>query len=233
MPSLPAISLAESTGLGFLGAWAVQIAAFAFIIWLTFYIAKKRKPPRMAELPTENGWKRIFRGAWPILIAAVVLAVLNAITLLTRGSPWGITSAFALWGSQISQGMGIDVASWYYWSRDGMEEQLTQSVFLDSTSVMNFGLVTGAFIASAAGGLFALKKIPFKTALASLIGGLLMGYGARLAFGCNIGAYFSGIASFSVHGWVWAVMALLGTYTALWIMPWFGLKVPKPNDKSC
>ena len=30
-----------------------------------------------------------------------------------------------------------------------------------------------------------------------------MGYGARIAFGCNIGAYFGGIASFSLHGWLW------------------------------
>ena len=34
-----------------------------------------------------------------------------------------------------------------------------------------------------------------------------MGYGARIAFGCNIGAYFGGIASFSLHGWLWGVLA--------------------------
>jgi uncharacterized membrane protein YedE/YeeE len=45
----------------------------------------------------------------------------------------------------------------------------------------------------------------------ALAGGLLLGYGARLAFGCNIGAYFSGIASTSVHGWLWLAGALLGT----------------------
>jgi hypothetical protein len=33
--------------------------------------------------------------------------------------------------------------------------------------------------------------------------GLVLGYSARLAFGCNVGAYFSGIASGSLHGWVW------------------------------
>ena len=39
----------------------------------------------------------------------------------------------------------------------------------------------------------------------------MMGYGARLAFGCNVGAYFGGIASTSLHGWLWIVFALLGT----------------------
>ena len=37
-----------------------------------------------------------------------------------------------------------------------------------------------------------------------------MGYGARLAFGCNIGALFSGIASGSLHGWLWMAAALAG-----------------------
>lgn len=60
-----------------------------------------------------------------------------------------------------------------------------------------------------------------------------MGYGARLAFGCNIGAYFGGIASFSLHGWVWMVMAMLGTGVALFIRPLFGLNNPKKNDLFC
>jgi hypothetical protein len=37
-----------------------------------------------------------------------------------------------------------------------------------------------------------------------------MGYGARIAFGCNIGALFSGIASLSVSGWVYAVFIFFG-----------------------
>jgi hypothetical protein len=30
-------------------------------------------------------------------------------------------------------------------------------------------------------------------------------------FGCNIGAYFGGVASFSLHGWLWLAGALIGT----------------------
>ncbi len=50
-----------------------------------------------------------------------------------------------------------------------------------------------------------------RPALAAMLGGLAMGYGARLAFGCNVGAYFSGIASGSLHGWLWMAAALAGT----------------------
>ncbi|MBM7094597.1 YeeE/YedE family protein [Bacillus sp. H-16] len=233
MPTLAPISLAEDTGLGYLGAWILQMIIFGGIIFLTYVVRKKRRPPSMAVLPTTSGWKRIIRGAWPIWVAAIVLALFNALTLMVRGQPWGITGAFALWGSKAAQLIGIDVTQWGYWSGENAQ-QLEQSVFHDSTSVMNFGVMAGAFMAAAAGGMFSFaKKIPFKLAMASITGGLLMGYGARLAFGCNIGAYFGGIASFSVHGWVWMIFAMLGTYVALFIRPLFGLKNPKSDDKFC
>lgn len=232
MPSLPAFSLATSTNLGYLGAWFVQIALFAVIYWITMKIAKRKKPPKMKALPSEKGWKRVLRGSWPLLVAAVVLAVLNALVLIVRGSPWGITSGFALWGSKIISTFGVDVSSWTYWSGD-KGEALSSSVLMDSTSVMNFGILLGAFIASSSGGLFNPKKIKGSVALASLVGGVLMGYGARLAFGCNIGAYFSGIASFSLHGWIWGIMALAGTFVALYLRPLFGLNNPNKNDHFC
>ncbi|WP_096434923.1 YeeE/YedE family protein [Alteribacter populi] len=233
MPNLAGISLAEDTGLGYLGAWVLQMIIFGGVIILTLYVRKKRRPPSMQVLPTTQGWKRMIRGAWPIWVAAIVLALFNALTLMVRGQPWGITGAFALWGSKVAQLLGIDVLQWGYWA-NGNPQQLEESVFKDSTSVMNFGVMVGAFMAAAAGGIFSFtKKIPFKIAMASILGGMLMGYGARLAFGCNIGAYFGGIASFSVHGWLWMLFGMLGTYVALFIRPLFGLKNPKRDDRFC
>jgi hypothetical protein len=46
-------------------------------------------------------------------------------------------------------------------------------------------------------------------------------------------AYFSGIASFSLHGWLWGLAALFGTYAGLKARPLFGLKVPRSGDSSC
>ena len=68
-------------------------------------------------------------------------------------------------------------------------------------------------------------RLPFRSLVAAVIGGLLLGYGARLAYGCNIGAYFSGIASASVHGWLWLVAAFLGSVLGTYLRPWFGLSV--------
>ena len=89
---------------------------------------------------------------------------------------------------------------------------------------MNFGIVIGAAFAAALAGKFAPKvSVPFASLLAAAIGGLLMGYGARLAFGCNIGAFFSGIASGSVHGWLWFVLAFAGSWIGIALRPVFGM----------
>ena len=111
------------------------------------------------------------------------------------------------------------------WSRCNFKE----SIFADSTTVLNLGIILGAFIASAAGVLFKFTKVIPGNFAASVIGGLLMGYGACLAFGCNIG----GIASFSLHGYIWGVLALVGTFLALYLRPLLGLSVPKPTDTFC
>ena len=50
-----------------------------------------------------------------------------------------------------------------------------------------------------------------------------MGYGARLAFGCNIGAFFSGVASTSLHGWLWILCAVPGNILGARLRPLFGL----------
>jgi len=36
---------------------------------------------------------------------------------------------------------------------------------------------------------------------------------------------FSGIASASVHGWLWLVAAFLGSVLGTYLRPWFGLSV--------
>ncbi|RKL66503.1 hypothetical protein CR203_14485 [Salipaludibacillus neizhouensis] len=47
-----------------------------------------------------------------------------------------------------------------------------------------------------------------------LLGGIPMGYGATISSGANVGAYFSGVASMSLHAWIWTGMAVTGVYTA-------------------
>lgn len=223
LPHLNGISMLTQMGLA--SALVLNLILFAGIAGFTVWFERRRHGRLLNPAATgTKGWHRVFQGTWPFMVGALALAVLNFATLALAGKPWGITSAFALWGAKMLAATGVDVASWSYWSTPARTAQLNANVFSDITSVMNFGIVLGALLAAALAGKFAPTwRIPLRSLLAAVIGGLLMGYGARLAYGCNIGAYFSGIASASVHGWLWFVIALMGSYLGVWMRPLFGL----------
>jgi len=233
LPSLPRISLVEAWGPW--TALAFQLAVFAAIAAVTVVMEKRRHGRLIEANPSpRQGLARFLRGPWPLVAGAVALALLNFATLYLAGRPWGITSAFALWGSKIAAAIGFDVASWPYWSSPARQAELNGSVLNDITSVMDFGIVLGALLAAALAGRFSpVWRIPLRSAVAAVVGGLLLGYGARLAYGCNIGAYFSGIASGSLHGWVWLVAAFFGNILGTRIRPLFGLEVERVKLTGC
>jgi uncharacterized membrane protein YedE/YeeE len=212
----------------------VTLAVLGLIAGVTVLVGRHKNPPPVAPVPTARGLARVVRGAWPLWAGALALAVLNLGVLLVSGAPWGVTTAFALWGSKAVGALGIaDPATWDFWSGE-RAAVLHGSVLSESTSLTNFGIIAGALVASALAGAFTLhRRIPGRLAAGAVIGGLLMGYGARLAYGCNIGAYLGGIASLSLHGWVWGVMALAGTWIGLRLRPVFGLSRPRPGDSVC
>jgi len=167
---------------------------------------------------------QLTHGPWPLLLSAGLLALLNWATLLIAGHPWSITWAFALWAAKFATAIGWDPATSQFWSGGFPAMALTRPILADVTSVMNIGIVFGAMTAASLGGKFAPSlRIPTRSVLAAVIGGLLLGYGARLAYGCNIGAFFSGIASTSLHGWVWIVCAIAGNMVGVLLRPLFGL----------
>lgn len=233
--SLPAVSLLDT--FGFEGAMALQLAVFAAIAAVTVALERRRHGRLVPEAGSDHGGlARLIAGPWPLVWGALGLAVLNFLTLGVAGHPWGITYGLTLWGAKIASGLGVDVASWEFWTWTFHKNALAGSVFANTTSVMNFGIIAGALLAAGLAGRFAPSapwRLPLRSILAAVVGGLLMGYGARLAFGCNIGAYFSGIASGSLHGWVWFVMAMAGSALGTRLRPIFGLSVERTRPTGC
>ncbi len=220
-PSLGSITIAQS--LGWERAVALQLGVLA-LVWLGL-----RRWARGAERRPLWGeglnWRRLLRGPWPLLLSAGGLALLNWATLVIAGHPWTITWAFTLWGAKAAAALGWDPATSPFWSGGFQQAALGRSIFRDITSIMDIGIVVGALGAAGLAGRFApTLKLPPRSLLAAIIGGLAMGYGARLAFGCNIGAFFSGVASTSLHGWLWILCALPGTWLGVRLRPLFGLR---------
>lgn len=235
LPAFQPVSLVNVAGAG--GGIAISLVLFAAITAFTVIMEKRRHGHlEQAPLVDKPGSQRWLTGPWPLMAGAVALALLNFATLALAGRPWGITSAFALWGAKGFELVGGDVSQWGYWQAPGNAAALEASVWSDITTVMNVGIMLGALAAASLAGRFAPNfRIPFKSLLAAVIGGVMLGYGARLAFGCNIGAYFSGIASGSLHGWLWMVAAFAGNMVGVKLRPFFfsGVEGRKPAAKSC
>lgn len=222
LPKFEPISLVQAWGWWGVGLQLLVSGAIALFLR---QLGNSASSPNSELTPLEaSPFKRLLYGPWSLIFGAIALAVLNWLTLLLAGRPWGVTWGFTLWAAKIAQGLGWNPATSEFWSSGVGAKALSESVFADITSVMNFGIVLGAALAAALAGRLAVKKPASKAAIASaLIGGLMMGYGARLAFGCNVGAYFSGIASTSLHGWLWIAFALVGTILGIRLRSLFRL----------
>jgi uncharacterized membrane protein YedE/YeeE len=190
-------------------------------LYLGVSLVEKRRRGKVEPLFRQEATHPLL-GPWSLVGGAVVLALGSLLLLLLQGRPWGVTAAFALWGGKLAEALGVPVLDWALFNAPDFAEKLQDSVLRDPTSVTNFGLFLGAFLGAALGGALRfkdLRKIPWSTHLGVFLGGVLMDYGARLAGGCNIGAYLGGTASFSLHGPLWGVFALLGTALGLRLRP--------------
>ncbi|QEN06906.1 YeeE/YedE family protein [Oceanispirochaeta crateris] len=158
-------------------------------------------------------YKMWFKDAWPYLTGAVLLSLFQIVTLASTGNPWGVSGVLANWGAWLYQLVGGNVDKWYYFASEGAQKTLDAGILKHPGTYRNVGIIFGAFFASLMASQFKIKKLKStKQIFAAILGGLLMGYGARIGFGCNIGALFSGIASFSVSGWVYAIFLFLGAW---------------------
>ena len=204
--------------LGWTEALAMQLGALA-AIWVWLGRVAPGRAERSSRLDGASARERA------LLIGAVLLAVLAFLVLLVAGHPWSITWAFALWGAKAALQFGWRPDESAFWNGDFQHRALGANLLEDVTTVMDIGIVVGAAAAAAAAGRFQPRlELTPASLTAAVIGGLAMGYGARIAYGCNIGAFFSGVASTSLHGWVWIVAALGGNAVGVRLRPWFGLR---------
>lgn len=153
-------------------------------------------------------WKIFCHGPWPYWVGAVVLAFLNIAILFFRQYPWGVTTNIEQWAIWLGNKVGI-----------ASENHMTLRDLLSlSGTYLNLGVILGAFWATLTASQARFRPIRQKKFFFSaLIGGTLMGYGARIAYGCNIGGLVNGIASGSLTGWIFGGAIIFGT--------WIGTKI--------
>jgi uncharacterized protein len=162
-----------------------------------------------------------------LVIAAVVIAALALANLLISGQPWGVVYGLGLWVAKGPVAAGVDLSGSAFWAAPAMAERVTSSLLTDYTSLTDIGIILGAFFVASwrVGGLSAkLPSLPARAWVGTIVAGFLLGYSSRLAFGCNVGAFFSGISTGSLHGWVWFGAAFVGSVYGIKLRPILGLE---------
>jgi uncharacterized membrane protein YedE/YeeE len=196
----------------YLGPWgglAATWATLAIVAIAAVAIARRRGA---AVLPSRR-----------ILLGAVLIGLLCIAVFAAGRHPWSVTFGFTVWGAKIAALLGADFSQAEFWQWPGPRRALADSILSDTSSLTDLGMILGALAAAALRPFARAPWPPLKSLLAAAVGGLLMGWGARLGFGCNIGAFVGGVASGSLHGWVWFLAVLPGCVIGIWLRPLFGL----------
>lgn len=212
MPSIGEIVIGNS--LGWPAAVALQLAILGGIWAVLWQLQAGSKNASPTAHPLQQH---------VLLFGAIAIAILAFLVLITAGHPWSITWGFTLWAAQLALRLGWSPEDSSFWNADFQQDALSGGPLDDTTSVMDAGIVIGAMATSSLLGNFQMRWPTAAELAAAAIGGLAMGYGARISFGCNIGAFYSGIASTSLHGWLWIAACLPGCWLGLRLRPLFGI----------
>ena len=147
-------------------------------------------------------------------ISVVVISILFFILLYNTQKGWSATTAFGLWFSNLVMLFGVSTQEIAQYTHKSVEFFNT-SIFENSTSVQNFGIILGSVFVLMISNSFDSKfiaglKITLKGFFTFAFGGFIMGFGTRLSNGCNVGALYTPIAEFSLSGWIYLVVVVAG-----------------------
>ncbi len=201
--SLPVMVLDGADGLAITLAGLAAVAAFA--LWLA--------PSELRRIPARYVW------------AALFLAVFALLNIVVAGQPWGVVYGLGLWAAKGATALDIPTEPSAFWGLPANQARIAESLLTDVTSLTNLGLIGGALLVTVwRGGLSAdLPRMPARAWVTVMVMGLVLGYSSRIAFGCNVGAFFSGISTGSLHGWVWFAAGFTGSIVGVKLRPRLGM----------
>lgn len=212
--------------LGYGGATLMTLAAllgaYLVVLWIesgappaTIEVA--RRPAELGFVPRARDlYATVFERGWSAITGGVLLGMIN-VFLYTAHMPWRIVGEYARWANGLLTVVGLGPG------RLLGTEQLAGCALRSGGGLithgllLNVGLFGGALTSALLSHEFKLRFSRNKVRyVQSMGGGLLMGYGAGLAMGCTVGAFFSAIPSLGLNGWIFGLAlaggAYLGTY---------------------
>jgi uncharacterized membrane protein YedE/YeeE len=172
-------------------------------------------------------YNKLFGTYWNPYLAVGLAGVLSALYFGATGTVWAVTGEFTRFGGHLLEAVGVDISRWAYFEMVKMEGM----PWMRTDGWIVFGMLFGALITVLLGNHFKLRVPQLKRRLVQgFVGGAIAGFGARMALGCNLAAFFTGVPQFSFHSWIFMVFTAAGTYLGVKVVqtPWWR---GKPNLK--
>lgn len=211
-----AVTLPQWSGIPSWSLVMLLLIATALLIW--------RFPA--AFLP-EAGW-RVVSGYCPPHLAALVLAVIGALSAVALGMPLGVTTSYAKLVAGIEQLLlPGHLANLEFFHLRTLDLTLPLATVplrggpgpaFDGIAAIQYPIIFGIILGAALSA-WSLKEwrwsapAPPRQRVAALIGGVLMGLASRMTPGCNIWHLWGGLPIFSLQ----SLLFLLGILPGAWI----------------
>ncbi len=164
-----------------------------------------REPETLGEA-FKNGYDSIFGKQWPIWVGGILFGMIN-VFMFAFERPWSSANGIRNWGN------------WFFNSLEVTDITII-SPHLFSTSLLNFGIIGGAFASALLAKQFQVRMAPTRELIKGLMGGTLMGIGSALSFGCNIGGFFSATSALSLAGPAMMIGLIVGSFLGLKLLVW-------------
>jgi uncharacterized membrane protein YedE/YeeE len=152
-------------------------------------------------------YETLFARPWPVWGAAVLAAVAN-VFLFAFDRPFTASDGVRNWGDWVFTGLGV------------LKRTDLITPWLYSGSLLDLGVVAGALIAALLSRQFALRVPARGELIKGALGGVLLGAGASLAFGCNIGGFFSAVSALSLSGLGMMIGLAAGAFVGIRYLIW-------------
>lgn len=130
---------------------------------------------------------------------------------------WYITTQEAQFAGWVLEKIGWNVHdSIFFGVMNGLPE-----LWRNPALWMSLGIIFGAMVMALLNKEFKFKLPKGELIVWGLGGGLLMGAGARVALGCNIGAFFIRVAGGDPGGWLFGTGMVVGAYAGVKFFNWW------------
>ncbi len=158
-------------------------------------------------------YKVLCQDEWNPYVTGIIVAFFSVL-ILAWMRPWGAVGAIRNWGDWIIYGLGMNPFEMF---EDG---DPPRHFLKGSGSIIGVGFVAGAFLSANLGNQFALRIPPMRELVKAVIAGVLMGIGAALAGGCNVGGFYNAIGNLSAHGFAMWLGLVFGAIIGLKVLYW-------------